>query len=186
MATQMLTSTNEVINFCKSQNYKFYPAITTNLPSYADFVNKFLTERAERDLPIAQMEGNCDMRNLKHHIEIGGVLTMEGKNLNEICYARPEDSIVKVEGNLLISSYGKYSPLKELNPLQQGQDIIQWHSHPNSEGNLSMNDVRCMAPISTLVERLRELEPSMGAYSFVLYLPHKRNSVWFEPKKIGL
>lgn len=54
MAERMLMGTNEVIAFCKSKGYGFYPAVTNSLPYYADFINRLLTKKAEREREICR------------------------------------------------------------------------------------------------------------------------------------
>ena len=174
--------TNEVIAFCKSRGCGFYPAVVNSLPYYADRVNAFLTEKAERDLPIVQLEGKVKAANLEHLVEIGGLLRIKGGMLAEIDYAKPEQSMVRVEGNTIVS-YGGL-PYFPINHFEQGGDIIDWHSHPDGEGNLSDGDVEHMMKTFTPIKMLRDMNSSVGELYFVLYLPHKRNSVWFVTKKI--
>ncbi|MBI2208611.1 hypothetical protein HYU50_03880 [Candidatus Woesearchaeota archaeon] len=182
MAERVLIGTNEVIDFCKSKKCGYYPAATNSLPHYADFVNRFLTEKAERDLPRAQLDGNVNAANLEHLVEIGGLLKIKEGMMTEIYYAKPEQSMVRVEGDKVVS-YGGV-PFFPINYFEQGGDIIDWHSHPDGEGNLSDGDVEHMIKTFTPVKMLKEMGYPVGELYFVLYLPHKRNSVWFVPKKI--
>lgn len=178
----MLIGTNEVIAFCKSKGCGFYPAVTNSLPYYANFIDRFITEKAERDLPIAQLEGNVDAANLEHLVEMGGLLRVKDGVLTEIYYAKPNLSMVRVESNKIVS-YGGL-PFFPINHFEKGGDIIGWHSHPDGEGDLSDGDVEHMMKTFTPVKMLREMNLPVGELYFALYLPHRRNSVWFVPKKI--
>lgn len=119
--------------------------------------------------------------NLEHLVEMGGLFRVKEGMLDEIYYAKPEQSTVRVEGNNIVS-YGGL-PYFPINHFEQGGDIIDWHSHPDGEGNLSDGDAEHMMKTFIPIKMLRDMGSPVGELYFVLYIPHKRNSVWFAPKK---
>jgi hypothetical protein len=133
-------------------------------------------------LPRVQLEGHVNVANLEHLVEMGGLLRVKEGMLIEIYYTKPDPSMVCEEGDKIVS-YGGL-PFFPINPFEQGGDIIDWHSHPNSKGNLSDGDVEHMMKTFAPIKMLQDMGSPVGELYFVLYLPHKRNSVWFVPKKI--
>ena len=47
---------DKVRQYCKSQSLEFYPEELTRLPFFVKEANRYIEERARRDLPIEQFE----------------------------------------------------------------------------------------------------------------------------------
>jgi hypothetical protein len=178
----MLVNQEEVIGFCRQNSSSFYPAVANNLPYYSDFVNKFIQGRAERDLPKAQLEGEIDVSNLEDLVEMGGLLRIKEGMMAEIQYSHPNESLVEVKDDKIISYGG--SPFFPINHFEQGGDIIDYHSHPDGNESLSDGDVEHMMKTFTPVKMLRDMYCPVGDLFFVLYLPHKKDSIWYTPRRI--
>ncbi len=189
---------DKVRQYCKSQSLEFYPEELTRLPFFVKEANRYIEERARRDLPIEQFEDRLKFHDLSKWVEIGGVLG-HNDNLFEMSYSEPDPNNVSLEvrlptgvtvpqkvwvelygGNsrdarVISSSTSMHVVSKE--DLEKAKYLVNWHTHHVGFGEMSEGDAL------HINEFVQECGVNKQVY-FVVFRPAKNQSVWYQAKKV--
>ncbi|MBI3035857.1 hypothetical protein HYY71_06060 [Candidatus Woesearchaeota archaeon] len=189
--------TDELKRYCLEQNLGFYPEEVSKIPTFAGEVNRFIEERARRDLPLEQFTGQVTPRDLRTLVEIGGVLGYNGV-LHEIAYSSqdtenvrrlvplPTDTDKIVPEDVWVQMYGGNFGVRRIietstlvvmdrTALDIADIIIDWHSHPVGHGELGREDMH------RINENIRDFG-NKKVY-FVLFQPNRNQAYWYQFKK---
>ncbi len=159
---RMMNGITDIIEYCRQRRYEFYPTITDARPSYASVLMKHIQERAERDLPRAQIEGNLEEGNLAHLVEMAGLLSIKDGIIEEVIYSKPDVSMLYRENGFIVCRAGATSCMFPMSPFEQkGGDIVDYHSHPDGGGELSDGDVDNMMQRNRITRMLKSINPAI-------------------------
>ena len=187
----------KVKQYCLDQGLEFYPEEVTRLPAIGDEVNRFIEDRARRDLPQEQFEDRLKLHDLSKWVEIGGVIGYNG-HLFEMNYAEPDTSNIQLEVRLPTGATVSQKIWTELyggNPndariisssvsvksvsrddLDRAKYIVDWHTHHVGWGEMSEGDARHM---NCALEMFGQDKPIY----FAIFRPAKNQSIWYQAKK---
>jgi len=172
----------------------FYPEEVRRLPYFANQVNKYIEERARRDLPQEQFSGLISTRDLSTLVEVGGVLGCNGE-LHEIAYSAPTTENIrrlvllptgqKVSEKIWREMYGGRPRVRIIetsmgvwlnkDDIEKEDVIVEWHTHPVGQGELDKGDV------DKINANLKDFG-NKDVY-VVLFQPQMDQSYWYQFKK---